>query len=75
MGRPRTGFILLFGTRAIASDEPSPPVYAHCPQCGRESDLVAKSSRNWFTFFFIPVFPISGRTEFCECANCHAQFT
>ena len=74
--RRRAGFIILFGTRAILStDQSTPPVHTHCPQCARETDLVPKSFRNWFTVFFIPVFPISGRTDFCECANCHAQFT
>jgi tetratricopeptide (TPR) repeat protein len=30
--------------------------------------------RNWFTLFFIPVFPISGRSPYCQCPGCGAQF-
>ena len=33
-----------------------------------------KSFRNWFTLFFIPVFPISGRQEISECPACSSQF-
>jgi tetratricopeptide (TPR) repeat protein len=49
-------------------------VQTRCPQCGQQTTLVAKSYRNWFTIFFIPVFPIGGRNEFCECARCGGQF-
>ena len=45
-----------------------------CPCCGRETDLVAKSYRQWFTVFFLPVFPVSGSTRFTECSNCRARF-
>ncbi len=45
-----------------------------CPRCRREADIAAKSYRQWFTLFFIPIFPISGSTKFSECSNCHARF-
>jgi tetratricopeptide (TPR) repeat protein len=67
------GFIILFGSRPIISNEPSPPVQTRCPRCGQAVGLVAKSYRNWFTLFFIPVIPMSGRTPFCECPACRAQ--
>jgi tetratricopeptide (TPR) repeat protein len=70
----RAGFILLFGTRAISSTESDPPVPARCPSCRREVGLVPMSFRNWFTLFFIPVFPISGRSSYCQCPECGAQF-
>jgi tetratricopeptide (TPR) repeat protein len=70
----RRGFILLFGTRAIVSNEATPPVQTRCPRCGQAVALAAKSYRNWFTVFFVPVFPVSGRTEFCECPACRGQF-
>jgi tetratricopeptide (TPR) repeat protein len=69
----RRGFIILFGTRPVVSHEPIPPVQARCPNCGRLANLAPKTYRNWFTVFFVPVFPISGRTEFCECPACGAQ--
>jgi tetratricopeptide (TPR) repeat protein len=72
--RPRRGFIILFGSRAIVSGDAGPPVRTVCPRCAHEADLVAKSYRQWFTLFFLPVFPISGRTRFTECSNCRARF-
>lgn len=75
-GRPgrRRGFILLFGTRAIVSEGSGPPIQTRCPACEREVGLLPKSYRTWFTLFFIPVFPVSGRQPFCECPSCKAQF-
>jgi hypothetical protein len=75
-GGRRAGFILLFGSRSIISDDAqSPPVRTRCPKCAQETDLVSKSYRTWFTVFFIPIFPISGKTPFAQCARCGAQFT
>jgi len=37
--------------------------------------MQAKFVRHWFTLFFLPVFPISGKKSFTECPNCHAQFS
>jgi len=70
----RRGFIILFGTRSMIGNDAVPAVRTHCPSCGRETDIVGKTYRQWFTLFFIPVFPISGRTRFSQCANCGAQF-
>jgi tetratricopeptide (TPR) repeat protein len=70
----RAGFILLFGARPFPSAEPGPTVPARCPSCQREVALVPMGSRTWFTLFFIPIFPISGRQRYCECPNCGAQF-
>jgi tetratricopeptide (TPR) repeat protein len=70
----RPGFILLFGSRNIISNEHVPPVQTTCPRCGQPSDIVGRPYRTWFTIFFLPVFPLSGSRRFSECANCHAQF-
>jgi tetratricopeptide (TPR) repeat protein len=58
----------------MVSNDSAAPVRATCPRCGREADLQAKSVRNWFTVFFIPVFPISRRKAFTQCPLCGAQF-
>jgi tetratricopeptide (TPR) repeat protein len=68
------GFILLFGTRAIQSADPAPPVRTVCPSCHQNADIVGKAYRQWFTVFFIPIFPISGSTRFSQCTSCGAQF-
>lgn len=72
--RHRRGFILLFGTRAIERSDSTPPVRTVCPNCNQTADIVGKSYRQWFTVFFIPLFPISGSTRFSRCENCGATF-
>ena len=71
----RRGFIILFGTRAIQSSDGVAPVRTVCPNCQTSADIVGRAYRQWFTLFFIPVFPVSGRTRFSQCSNCGAQFT
>src|SRR3954471_14214800 len=71
----RRGFILLFGTRGIVSnDSDSQPVQAVCPRCGQRAEIVGKTIRTWFTVFFLPVFPMGGIKRFSQCSNCGAQF-
>ena len=71
----RRGFIfVLFGTRTVISDDAAPPVHTRCPRCGREADLLARSYRLWFTLFFLPLFPISGKRRFTQCPHCGGQF-
>ena len=75
-GRRRSGFILLFGTRPIISnDHDADAINAVCPRCGQRSTIVGKTYRLWFTIFFLPVFPISGLRRFSQCSQCGAQFS
>ena len=73
--RRRPAFILLFGSRNLFSDDNTPPVRTTCPRCAHEVDMKSRSFRSWFTLFFVPVFPISGRKSFTQCPNCGAQFS
>jgi tetratricopeptide (TPR) repeat protein len=72
----RRGFIFIVGTRTIVSNDHDSTrvVRTRCPQCGQEAEIVSKSFREWVTFFFLPVFPITGKRRFSECSNCHAHF-
>lgn len=71
----RPGFFLLFGSRTIISNDSSvPPVRTVCPRCNHDVDMVAKSYRNWFTLFFLPVIPLTGARRLTQCSNCGAQF-
>jgi tetratricopeptide (TPR) repeat protein len=70
----RDGFIFFFGTRTIVKDESQPPVRTRCPKCEQEANLIARSHRQWFTIFFVPVFPISKKLMFSQCANCGTTF-
>jgi len=36
--------------------------------------MVPKSYRQWFTFFFIPIFPMGAAKKFIQCSLCGAQF-
>ena len=36
--------------------------------------MVGKHYRQWFTLFFLPVFPISAARPFTQCTSCGAQF-
>ncbi|HSI34609.1 MAG TPA: zinc-ribbon domain-containing protein [Tepidisphaeraceae bacterium] len=75
MPRRRHGFILLFGSRNIVSDDRSvQPVQAVCPNCNQQATIVGKTYRNWFTLFFLPVFPMGKATAFSQCTNCGGQF-
>ncbi|HEY8667683.1 MAG TPA: zinc-ribbon domain-containing protein [Tepidisphaeraceae bacterium] len=69
----RGGFII-FGTRPMFTNDSAPPVQALCPSCRQQTTMIARSHRNWFTLYFIPVFPISGKSSFTECSSCHARF-
>lgn len=71
----RPGFILLFGSRSLVSDDSATqPVEAPCPRCSQVTTLRPRRYRTWFTIFFIPVFPVSGSTQFTQCSACGAQF-
>src|SRR3954465_12543132 len=72
--RTRRGFIIFFGWRSISRQRPEAPVEAICPACRQHSSIIPMQSRDWFTLFFIPVFPISGAKQFVKCANCQTCF-
>jgi hypothetical protein len=43
---------------------------AYCPRCRRETVHRGFHERAWFTLFFIPVFPLSGRHPHAFCNVC-----
>jgi hypothetical protein len=46
----------------------------HCGRCGLLSDMQEYSSRQYFTLFFIPVFPISKGESSLVCNRCGASY-
>ena len=73
--KSRHGFFILFGSRAIISNDSSTaPTRAVCPRCHRDVDMVGKSARPWFTLFFLPVIPLGAAKRFSQCSHCGAQF-
>lgn len=65
---------LIFGTQGVKRIAKEEPVLGRmCPSCG-SGDLEPKTYRNWFTLFFIPVFPISSGRLIYECNQCGSNF-
>ncbi|MFZ4815906.1 MAG: zinc-ribbon domain-containing protein [Phototrophicaceae bacterium] len=46
----------------------------HCPNCKAERAYHRNRVRQWFTAYFIPIFPIAAPQEFIECQTCHMAF-
>ena len=64
--------IIIFGTkgRKIKLDENT----FFCPSCVSEVTYTRYKVGNYFTLFFIPLFPISKSTQLIECQTCHSQY-
>ncbi len=45
-----------------------------CPNCHREAMTTFSQRRSWFTLFFIPIFPISGKTTVATCNLCGFRY-
>lgn len=45
-----------------------------CPVCKQAECYLQVAYSRWFTFFFIPLFPIRQLGEHVECQNCHSRF-
>ena len=67
--------LILFGTkdrRKVVTDG-----QFICPKCGVEKEYEVISVREWFTLFFIPIFPTANneeREEFVECKACKSAY-
>ncbi len=73
--RFRRGFILFFGTRELATAAEGDPLpEARCPRCAVTGSLGGVRVRNWFTFFFIPTFPLGPGRHYTKCRKCGASF-
>jgi|GEM_PF-935710 tetratricopeptide (TPR) repeat protein len=71
--RRRGFFFFLFGTRNMVGNDGAAAA-AVCPRCGQQAMFQPKSFRTWFTLFLVPLFPISGKHTFSECAHCRGRF-
>ena len=69
------GMIILFGSRTVVSDDGSAGRRMECPSCHRITILRCKRQRDWFTVFFLPVFPICSAKRYGQCSVCGAQFS
>ena len=47
----------------------------YCPSClDAEAQYERKQGREWFTLYFIPIFPIGSRQEVVECKACETTY-
>lgn len=65
--------ILIWGFRARAKAVSTGEFF--CTRCGADRSYVLQRIRRWFTFFFIPLFPV-GKTlgEQVKCSTCGTTF-
>ena len=64
---------ILFGSkdRAVETDSGQ----FHCPNCNLKEEYGKKYVQDWFTLFFIPIFPISGKkNDHIECKKCESIY-
>lgn len=47
----------------------------NCPQCEKESPYTLKKATEYFTLYFIPIFPLGARGQFVECNICRGSYT
>ncbi len=45
-----------------------------CPQCKARRDYELRKARDYFTLYFIPLFPVHTRGEFVTCLTCGTNF-
>jgi len=65
--------ILIWGSRALTKKLGDGQFY--CPTCDDEDcDYTHMRSREWFTLYFLPVFPIGGPMEYIECRHCKQTY-
>lgn len=64
--------ILIWGTkgRTKATDTGD----FHCPDCNHRRDYALQEVKRWFTFFFIPIFPMGTLGQYVECGTCRATY-
>jgi hypothetical protein len=64
--------IIFFGTKPKTKTIGSGQFY--CPNCKTQRSYERKQAKNYFTLYFIPLFPIGDLGEFVECQVCHLAF-
>jgi|SRR5262245_929022 len=66
---------ILFGAKTVKTPVKNGlNLRKYCDRCRLLSDLQEHSSRQYFTLFFIPVFPISKGEASLVCNRCGASF-
>jgi predicted nucleic acid-binding Zn ribbon protein len=64
--------MIIFGTRPRMKTIGSGTFY--CPKCQTTRNYERKQGKNYFTLYFVPIFPVGDLGEFIECQTCHTTF-
>lgn len=64
--------MIFFGTRGVTGTKATGQF--HCPQCGQVRAYQHQQARQFFTLYFIPIFPVKTLGEWVECKVCNGQF-
>jgi hypothetical protein len=64
--------IIIWGSRGLTSHVDQGRFW--CPQCEAEREYRLAQTREWFTIYWIPLFPISGAQRYVECRECGGTF-
>jgi hypothetical protein len=65
-------FPILFGTKGKTTDVARGQFF--CPHCRGVRPYLRKKVTNYFTLYFIPLFPTHELSEFVTCQVCQASF-
>ena len=63
---------ILFGTKTRFKTLSTGQFY--CPQCRTRREYELRLARDYFTLYFIPLFPINTRGEMVTCLTCNTNF-
>jgi hypothetical protein len=64
--------ILIWGFRVVFRTLATGTFF--CPRCGGDRQYRTREARRFFTFFFIPLIPLTRLGQVVECDTCHKQF-
>lgn len=64
--------MIIFGTKAKTKTVGKGQFF--CPHCQTTRQYERKHAKNYFSLYFIPIFPIGDGGEFVECQTCHRAF-
>jgi hypothetical protein len=64
--------IFIFGTKPI--EKLKRTGFFHCPACRRDTPCSHLKVRQFFTAYFIPLFPVGSGREVVRCDHCMTDF-
>ena len=67
---------LIFGSKYVDSKVPGgKTTIGYCTTCGEEKVLFEYTSRQFFSLFFLPIFPLGNDRTIFKCEGCSANYS